>query len=87
MPADPVAELDARFSDPDATPTPWAEPRPPLRRGRAVLDLHGAGRRHPARRRGGAFHGEGGEALVFEVVPSKVLAFAKGHFAQTRYRF
>ena len=35
----------------------------------------------------GAFRGEGGEALVFEVVPEKVLAFAKGEFAQTRYRF
>jgi general stress protein 26 len=35
----------------------------------------------------GAFQGEGGEALVFEVKPSKVLAFAKGEFAQTRYRF
>jgi hypothetical protein len=36
----------------------------------------------------GMFHHEdGGSALVFEVVPSKVLAFAKGQFAQTRYRF
>jgi general stress protein 26 len=35
----------------------------------------------------GAFQGEGGEALVFKVVPTKVLAFAKGDFAQTRYRF
>jgi len=34
-----------------------------------------------------AFHHEGGEALVFEVVPAKVLAFAKGDFAQTRFRF
>jgi PPOX class probable F420-dependent enzyme len=34
-----------------------------------------------------AFQGDGGEALVFEVVPVKVLAFAKGKFAQTRYRF
>ena len=29
----------------------------------------------------------GGEAIVFEVAPVKVLAFAKGVFAQTRYRF
>jgi nitroimidazol reductase NimA-like FMN-containing flavoprotein (pyridoxamine 5'-phosphate oxidase superfamily) len=29
----------------------------------------------------------GGSALVFEVAPAKVLAFAKGRFAQTRYRF
>ena len=34
-----------------------------------------------------AFQGEGGEALVFEVQPVKVLAFAKGAFAQTRYCF
>lgn len=34
----------------------------------------------------GAFHHEGGSALVFAVRPSKVLAFAKGAFAQTRYR-
>lgn len=34
----------------------------------------------------GAFQGEGGEALVFEVAPTKILAFAKGDFAQTRYR-
>jgi len=33
-----------------------------------------------------AFQGEGGEALVFEVVAAKVIAFAKGSFAQTRYR-
>jgi nitroimidazol reductase NimA-like FMN-containing flavoprotein (pyridoxamine 5'-phosphate oxidase superfamily) len=37
--------------------------------------------------RDGAFHHEGGEALVFAVRPAKVLAFAKGAFAQTRYRF
>ena len=36
---------------------------------------------------GDAFHHEGGEALVYEVVPTKVLAFAKGDFAQTRYRW
>lgn len=32
-------------------------------------------------------HGEGAEAVVFEVSPEKVLSFAKGRFAQTRYRF
>ena len=36
--------------------------------------------------RNGAFQGEGGEALVFEVAAAKILAFAKGEFAQTRYR-
>jgi nitroimidazol reductase NimA-like FMN-containing flavoprotein (pyridoxamine 5'-phosphate oxidase superfamily) len=35
----------------------------------------------------GAFRHDAGEALVFEVVPVKVLAFAKGDFAQTRFRF
>jgi nitroimidazol reductase NimA-like FMN-containing flavoprotein (pyridoxamine 5'-phosphate oxidase superfamily) len=37
--------------------------------------------------RNGAFHHEGGEALVFAVVPTKVLAFGKGQFSQTRHRF
>ena len=35
----------------------------------------------------GMFHHAGGSALVFKVAPRKVLAFAKGEFAQTRYRF
>lgn len=35
----------------------------------------------------GAFRDEAGIALVFGVEPAKVLAFAKGDFAQTRYRF
>jgi len=37
--------------------------------------------------RDGAFHHEAGEALVFGVLPRKVLAFAKGGFAQTRFLF
>jgi general stress protein 26 len=36
----------------------------------------------------GAFrHEAGGAALVFSVTPTKVLAFAKGQFGQTRHRF
>jgi len=37
----------------------------------------------------GAFRHEGGAGavLVFSVHPTKVLAFAKGTFAQTRHRF
>ena len=31
--------------------------------------------------------GDSSAAAVFEVAPTKVLAFAKGQFAQTRYRF
>ena len=34
-----------------------------------------------------AFHHEAGIAYVFEVRPHKVLAFAKGDFGQTRFRF
>lgn len=33
------------------------------------------------------FHHDGGGSPVFEVAPTKVLAFAKGKFAQTRFRF
>ena len=32
-------------------------------------------------------HDDGGSAVVYAVAPTKVLAFAKGQFAQTRYRF
>jgi nitroimidazol reductase NimA-like FMN-containing flavoprotein (pyridoxamine 5'-phosphate oxidase superfamily) len=35
----------------------------------------------------GAFHHDAGVAVVFAVAPRKILAFAKGDFAQTRYRF
>jgi hypothetical protein len=38
--------------------------------------------------RDGAFHHHpGGEALVFRVTPSKILAFGKGTFTHTSYRF
>jgi general stress protein 26 len=37
--------------------------------------------------RDGAFHQDGGGALVFAVKPGKVLAFAKGSFGQTRHTF
>jgi general stress protein 26 len=37
--------------------------------------------------RDGAFHHRGGEALVFRVIPRKVLAFGKGAFTHTSYRF
>jgi len=36
----------------------------------------------------GVFHHEdGGDALVFSVTPTKVLAFSKGSFSHTRHRF
>jgi nitroimidazol reductase NimA-like FMN-containing flavoprotein (pyridoxamine 5'-phosphate oxidase superfamily) len=35
----------------------------------------------------GCFRNDHGEALVFRVRPSKVFAFAKGRFGQTRHRF
>ena len=37
--------------------------------------------------RGGRFHHGTGEALVFSVQPTKILAFAKGNFSHTRHRF
>jgi general stress protein 26 len=37
--------------------------------------------------RDGSFEHEAGTALVFSVVPSKVLAFGKGTFTHTRHRF
>jgi general stress protein 26 len=37
--------------------------------------------------RDGCFHQEQGAALVFSVRPTKILAFAKGSFGATRYRF
>jgi len=37
--------------------------------------------------RDGAFHGEGGEALVYEVAPAMAFGFGKGEFSQTRWRF
>jgi general stress protein 26 len=37
--------------------------------------------------RGGAFHGPGGEALVYEIAPSTAFGFGKGEFSQTRWRF
>jgi general stress protein 26 len=36
---------------------------------------------------GGFQHEDGGDALVFSVRPTKILAFAKGNFSHTRYRF
>jgi nitroimidazol reductase NimA-like FMN-containing flavoprotein (pyridoxamine 5'-phosphate oxidase superfamily) len=37
--------------------------------------------------RDGAFHHSSGEALVFSVRPTKILAFGKGRFSQTRHQF
>ncbi len=37
--------------------------------------------------RDGAFYGEGGQALVFEVAPTTAFGFGKGQFSQTRWRF
>ena len=37
--------------------------------------------------RDGSFHHESGAALVFSVMPTKILAFAKGTFGQTRHLF
>jgi nitroimidazol reductase NimA-like FMN-containing flavoprotein (pyridoxamine 5'-phosphate oxidase superfamily) len=45
------------------------------------------GRWHYEACNGGFHHEDGGTALVFSVAPSKILAFAKGTFSQTRHRF
>jgi len=45
------------------------------------------GRWHFEARSGGFHHKGGGEALVFSVTPTKILAFTKGHFSHTRHRF
>jgi hypothetical protein len=37
--------------------------------------------------RDGAFVGDGGEALVYEVAPTTAFGFGKGTFSQTRWRF
>lgn len=37
--------------------------------------------------RDGAFFGDGGEALVYEVIPTTAFGFGKGTFSQTRWRF
>jgi general stress protein 26 len=37
--------------------------------------------------RDGAFFGEGGQAVVYQVRPATVFGFGKGSFAQTRWRF
>jgi hypothetical protein len=34
-----------------------------------------------------AFHHDAGDAIVFRVAATKILAFAKGDFAQTAFRF
>ena len=165
--SEPVTELDARFGDPDATPTTWAEARRMIQEAELfwLSTVRSDGRPHvtplPAvwqddrlyfctgadeqkalnlrtndhcalttgnnawksgldvvvegrasrvsgdallrrladawesKYRGdwhfdvvnGVFRHEGGDALVFEVAPTKILAFAKGRFAQTRFRF
>ena len=49
MTPDPTAAIDARFSDPEAGPTPWSDANPRARGGRAVL-AHDGPRRRPAAR-------------------------------------
>jgi hypothetical protein len=44
-----TTELDERFSEPEAEPTPWAETERNAARGAAVLGLDGAPRWPPAR--------------------------------------
>jgi nitroimidazol reductase NimA-like FMN-containing flavoprotein (pyridoxamine 5'-phosphate oxidase superfamily) len=45
------------------------------------------GRWHYQVQDGRFHHAHSGDALVYSVTPTKVLAFGKGHFTQTSYRF
>jgi general stress protein 26 len=54
--------------------------------GQWQYEVHEGSFRSPTEAAGGAA-GEGREALVFSVAPTKVLAFGKGTFTQTRHRF
>ena len=49
MNADPTAEIDRRFSDPEAGATPWPEVVSALQAAEHLLAEHGPGRRAPAR--------------------------------------
>lgn len=54
--------------------------------GQWQYEVHG-GSFHARGQAAGGAAGEGHEALVFSVEPTKVLAFGKGTFTQTRHRF
>lgn len=107
MSAEPVTELDRRFSGPSAEAAPWdnarraiedaelfwistvradgrphVTPLPAVWQDGAIYFLHRSGRAEGRQHRR-----ERQLALVFEVAPTKILAFAKGEFAQTRYLF
>src|ERR671911_174826 len=95
----PTADLHTGFSAPSARATPWEDVVVVLE-GRAERVTDDATLRVLAAMwdtkydgdwkydvADGAFIHEPGEAHVFEVRPRKVLSFAKGDFAQTRFRF
>jgi general stress protein 26 len=54
--------------------------------GQWQYEVHDGYLRRSSEAAGGAA-GEGGDALVFSVAPTKILAFGKGTFSQTRHRF
>lgn len=54
--------------------------------GQWQYEVHG-GTFHRGGQAAGGAADEGGEALVFSVAPTKVLAFGKGVFTHTRHRF
>ena len=99
---EPTPELDRRYGDHDAEPTPWADALELLEEAELfwISTVCADGRPHvtplPAVWQDDALHfctgadafvNEGLTALVFAVRPTKIIAFAKGGFAQTRYRF
>jgi general stress protein 26 len=54
--------------------------------GQWKYEVHDGYLRRSSGAAGGAA-GEGGDAMVFSVLPTKILAFGKGTFTQTRHRF
>jgi len=89
----PTGDLHPGFSAPDAVSTPWDAVVDVLDSAELfwISTVRSDGRPHVtpllAVWHDGAFHHGPGAAHVYEVRPRKVLSFAKGEFAQTRFRF
>jgi general stress protein 26 len=83
---DVVIEGDAVRTTADATLQRLADAWRLKWDGQWQYEVHEGSFRSPTEAAGGAA-GEWREALVFSVAPTKVLAFGKGTFTQTRYLF
>ena len=83
---DVVVEGEAVQNTDDATLQRLADAWRTKWDGQWQYEVHGGAFHRAGQAAGGAAH-EGGEALVFSVAPTKVLAFGKGTFSHTRHRF